>query len=251
VTKHRPYRPLLIGLLLIAVIGAFVCWRFELASGITGFLPSDSRLQARLSRKLADGPLSRTMIITIGAPKIEQAVEASVALHKAIEADQSLRKQLAVIEGGPAPGADQAIWKLYWPRRFGFFASNVEAAKRALSEAALHKAARELKARLAQPISTALSRSAPADPLMILPRFFEKLASSRAEDPEASQWAIHYPGRAPRGAIRGDARLGIQRRCSGGRARVADARLCGAEKRVSQILGTANDRVQRHQPFCG
>ncbi|MFW6051021.1 MAG: MMPL family transporter [Myxococcota bacterium] len=176
-------RSLVAGLLVLAALGAFVAARFDVTTDITTFLPSgDDRELAALSRQVADSELSRTMVLTVGAPAPDTAVAASREFERALRADARVAEELAFLEGGPPAGIERAVWELYHPRRLGFLASSAEQARARLTDGALADAARRLRRRLAQPTSPLLSRLAPSDPLLVLPGLFDRLEGARASD---------------------------------------------------------------------
>lgn len=163
---------LLLGLLVAGLL-AFVAARFRLAEDVTDFLPSgDDRSAMRLVRALADGPLSRTMVLTVEGP---EAAAAARALAEALRADPAVAAALERVETGPPAGIERAIWEVYHPRRFGFG----DGAR--LDDAALTAAAERLRDQLARPTSTLLTRVAPGDPLLVLPDLFAALEGGRGE----------------------------------------------------------------------
>ncbi len=162
--------------LLIAGLAVFVGLRFRLASDITDFLPSaDGQSSMRLIRALAEGPLSRTMVLTVAGPDPAAAVAGARALAAALEDDPVAAAALDRIETGPPAGIEEAIWTLYHPRRFGFGDGEP------LDDARLTAAAERLRDQLARPTSTLLTRVAPGDPLLALPDLFAALEASRGD----------------------------------------------------------------------
>ncbi|MCA9671227.1 MAG: hypothetical protein KC503_36765, partial [Myxococcales bacterium] len=98
-------RALVGALAVLGALGVFVALRFSITNDIVSFLPGDSdRELLELSRKLAGGDLSRTMILTIGAKDAEQAAAASRALEAALRSEPRVGPRLERLEGGPAVG---------------------------------------------------------------------------------------------------------------------------------------------------
>lgn len=175
-------RSLGIGLVALGGLGAFVAMRMELVTDITAFLPTgDDPELAALSRQIARSELSRTMVLTVGAPDEQTAVAAGRAFEEALRADPRVSDHLAFLDGGPPEGVERAIWDLYQPRRLSFVAESGAAAGDRLTTEGLTAAAREIKRRLGLPISTLVTRVAPGDPFLSLPALFERLQARRSE----------------------------------------------------------------------
>ena len=167
-------------LLALAGLGAWVASHFAVTTDVTAFMPESGSRELRLARSVADSELSRTMVLTLGAPSRDAAARASRRLERGLRADPRVGPQLVAIEGGPASGIERAMFELYHPRRLGLLAKTPEEARALLSESALSEAARSLKARLSQPMSPLLSRLAPSDPLLVLTHLFERLGRDQS-----------------------------------------------------------------------
>ena len=179
---RREARPLVAGVLLLAALSVFVAARLRVDTDITHFMPGgEIDADALLARELTTGEPSRTLVLIVDAPDTEAAVAASRELEARLRADPRAGPALEFLEGGPPEGFEEALWTLYWPRRLAFLAGDPAEVPAQLSDPALAAAAAELKRRLAQPLSSLVSRVAPGDPLLILPRLFERLAGARAE----------------------------------------------------------------------
>lgn len=168
-------RRLLFSALLAALLAAFVWSRFQVSADITAFLPtSDDRSLSEFSRAVAQGPLSRTMVILLRARDDESAVAASRAFETALRAHPDVGPNLESIEGGPPKDFERNLWDLYHPRRFGFLADDAAAARDRASDEALRGSAEQLVRRLRRPDSSAIARLAPSDPLLVLPDLFRR-----------------------------------------------------------------------------
>lgn len=176
---------LVVGTLVLAVLALFIALRFQVTTDITHFLPGgEADRDVLLARQLAAGELSRTMVLLLDGGEdgdAERLVQASRELEAALRAEPGVAAGLSFLEAGPPAGIEEAIWTLYQPRRFSFLEFEPENVRSRLIDAELTAAAGRLKRRLALPISSLVSRVAPADPLLILPGLFERLAGSRAE----------------------------------------------------------------------
>lgn len=170
----------LVGVLL--GMSAYVAARFTVTTDVTALMPpSGEQAKVALARRIVDSELSRTMVLTLGAPDADTAVRASRAFEAALREQRGVAAALASLEGGPPEGAEQAIYELYHPRRLSFLAEDPEGVREQLTPQALSQAAARLKQRLLQPMSTLLSRLAPSDPLLILTRLFEGLERSHGQ----------------------------------------------------------------------
>ena len=178
----REARALVAGLVVLAALGAFVAAKLRVSADITRLLPSgEVDADALLAKELTTGEPSRTLLLVVDAPDTEAAVAASRALEAALRTEPRVGPALAFLEGGPPEGLEEALWTLYPPRRFAFLAPDAAQVPALLTDEALRAAAADLKRRLGLPLSGLVSRVAPGDPLLVLPRLFERLAGTRAE----------------------------------------------------------------------
>ena len=178
----REARALVAGLIVLAALGAFVAARLKVSADITRLLPGgEVDADALLAKELTTGEPSRTLLLVVDAADTEAAVAASRDFEAALRAEPRVAEALEFLEGGPPAGLEDALWRLYEPRRLAFLASDAAQVPGLLTDGALRAAAADLKRRLALPLSGLVSRVAPADPLLVLPRLFERLAGARAE----------------------------------------------------------------------
>lgn len=174
----RARRDLAIGTALLLVLGLVVMLRIDVATDITHFLPAgddDAHGDVLLARELASGELSRTMVLLVDAPDAPTAARASHVFERELRADPDVQRDLARLVAGSDEGQQDALWQTYQAHRTAFLAPDAEAAAARVTDAALAAAAAELKRKLATPMSTLLTKVAPADPLLILPDLFERL----------------------------------------------------------------------------
>ncbi|MFT7678623.1 MAG: putative exporter [Planctomycetota bacterium] len=164
------------GVLVLVALTIFVALRLELTTDITHFLPGgESDPEVSIAKELAAGELSRTMVLLVDGPDSQSAVEAGRAFEAALRAEPRVAEAMAHLEAGPPQGVEEALWKLYQPRRLGFFAPDADSVDALTTPAALRESAAYLKSRLALPISGLISRVAPEDPTLILPGLFDRL----------------------------------------------------------------------------
>lgn len=169
-----------VGLVLLLLLGAYAALNFRVQSDITHFLPAgQADRDVELARALAFGELSRTMVLLVAAGPLADVPEISVAFERELRADAALAAEIDFLEGGPETGVEEDLWRLYEPRRFGFLAAGPEAAAARTTAEGLARTADELVAQLASPLSSLISKVAPGDPFLVLPRLLERLESAR------------------------------------------------------------------------
>lgn len=168
---------LALGLLIAVAMLAFVVAKLRVTTDITHFLPhgeNDHRVD--LARRIATGELSRTMVLLVDAEDRDQAAVVSRAFEAELRAEPAVVAAMERLAAGPPEGIDEALWEIYHPRRFGFLAEDVDAARDRLTDEGLALAVGDLRQRLGSPMSSLITRVAPSDPFLILPRLFERLA---------------------------------------------------------------------------
>ena len=70
----------------VLAMSLYVATHVEFSTDITNFMPAESHTElAMLASRLADSQLTRTMILTIGAPEIDAAVAAARSLTRRLE----------------------------------------------------------------------------------------------------------------------------------------------------------------------
>src|SRR5438552_13067940 len=149
-------------------MAAYSALRLEVTTDITHFLPagSDHRM-AQLSRELADSPLTRTLILSIGARRDgADPRAAAVTVGERI----ARHPEIATLQRGPTPEMAETVYKLYASRLPYFVSDRPEVEiPGALGDAGLEASAAALKRDLAAPLSPLLTRMAGADPLQWFP----------------------------------------------------------------------------------
>ena len=161
-----------------AAMTIFCATRLRVTTDITHFLPSgaDHRL-AGLSRQLADSSLTRTLILSVGAPDAAAARAAAAALAARLAREP----EVAFVQRGPTPELAQSVYALYGPRLADFVSERPEAEiPVALDDAHLAAAARALKTQLGLPLGPLLTRMAPADPLQWFPAILRRFERAQA-----------------------------------------------------------------------
>lgn len=168
--------PILLGALLAAA-GIYVATHMHVTTDVTHFLTTmDDREQAELVSGLADSELSRTLVVSLGTRDAASASQAS-----ALFADRMRdNAEVAWLENGVRPDVEQAVYELYFPRRFMFVPP--ETAATVTGDAGLKSAAEALKASFADPMGAALKRLAPDDPLMLFAALLKRFDAARPGD---------------------------------------------------------------------
>jgi predicted exporter len=165
--------------LLVCVLvasGAYALFGFRTTTDISVFFPQGSeRTKSELSKAIAQSELSRTLIVTIEGQSSAHAAALADDFEALLRQDGLLMEHLAALDAGPPTGVDEALWKAYQPRRLGFFAANVDLARQGLSDEALNSAVRTLRERLESPMSLVVTRVAPEDPFLTIPKLLESL----------------------------------------------------------------------------
>jgi predicted exporter len=161
----------------VVALAAYALTHLELSTDITGFLPAESDAElAVLASRLSDSELTRTMILTLGAPEPKAAVAAAGALA----ARMREHPEVARVTTGVDPGQLEHFHRIYFPRRHYFWS---EAPERDVGERfgedALRRRAREVRASLALPTSTLTSHLAAGDPIGAFESVIARLGSQR------------------------------------------------------------------------
>src|SRR5512134_3879962 len=114
------------GVLLVALAAAMLVYcalRLRVGTDLTRFLPvSSSSELAALSGLLADSPLARTVVVSIGAD------EPSVAIAAARELAEELHghPEVAWVRSEVDEADIEGFYQLYFPRRLAFLSSEPE-----------------------------------------------------------------------------------------------------------------------------
>jgi predicted exporter len=169
----REWPALAVGALLSALLTLYVVTHWRMTTDIVHFLPGgEADPNVDLARQIAVGELSRTMVLVVECPDHERTPGVSRDFEAALRADADVAAAVETLAGGPAPGFEEALWRVYQPRRFAFAAVSTAAARELVSVDGVERAVARLQKQLASPMSSLLTRTAPEDPLGSLPRLF-------------------------------------------------------------------------------
>lgn len=159
---------------------AFVAARLIVSTDISEFIPTgEDQTKAKISQAIVRSPLLQTIVLTLEAADAPSAVAASQAFETAARSDPQLMASLAFIDSGPPAGLEQTLWELYQPRRFAFAGIDEHDLERRLTDLGLRDTVADLEQRLRSPLSPLVSRLAPEDPFLALPRLMERLERER------------------------------------------------------------------------
>jgi predicted exporter len=155
---------------------AMLAWcaaNLRIENDISTFMPvSGSSELAALSRGITDSPLTRQMVLTIGAPDTGLAVRAARLLTD----DLRQHPQVAWLRAGIEDGQVEDLFQLYFPRRHYFLSDDpARELPERLSDAGLRESARRLRAELRRPASALVARIAGEDPLLAFPGLLARL----------------------------------------------------------------------------
>lgn len=172
-------RPLRVAVALAVAAAAMLAYslpRLRFSTDIANFLPdTPGDESALLSRLLRDTELSRTMILSVGAPDTARAITGGSALAEALRGHEAL----AWLRSGPDAELPRQVYETYFPRRHLFLSDRPETEiPELVSEAGLRAQAQRLRTELALPASTLLEEVVPGDPLGAFRRLLERLAGS-------------------------------------------------------------------------
>ena len=150
--------------------------RLSFRSDVTRFMPSgEGQVLAELSRALTGSELARTLILSVQAERLDDALAATASLAGALRA----HPDVARVRTGFDTAELEPLFQLYFPRRHLFLSDAPEDPERGvaaqLAQDALRARARELRAQLALPASPLLERLAVRDPLGAFQAILERV----------------------------------------------------------------------------
>lgn len=180
--KPETTRARIAAVLVLLLFGALAGWTFvglPVRSSISDFVPvaeGEEDLED-LTRALTDSPASRTIALTIGPTDESTAARTGGLLGARLRAIEGV----ASVEDGAPENIDQALYELYFSRRYAFFAERPEDVPSALTDEALDERARSLRRALSGPTAMLVRRIAPEDPLLAFPSLLMALRGESSE----------------------------------------------------------------------
>lgn len=166
---------------------AYCALNLRVGTDLTRFIPDGEQSElARISGQLAQSPFTRTMVLSISADALPVAIDAAGRLAAALRESPDVEW----VRSGVDEDQLRDVYDLYFPRRFYFLSDDPEREIPVrLSEEGLREQARALKAQLASPASSLLTRIAPADPISSFRTIVERFRQrERTLELHAGQW---------------------------------------------------------------
>ena len=152
-------------LILVAVLGGLaiaVATRLNFGTNITNLMPEGvGGSLADVARRLTESELARSMVLNVGGPDTATAVAGARALGEAFAA----HPEVAWLRTGVDDRQMQAVYELYFPRRYYFVASDPARIPELTSDAALRAQAARARRDLALPTASLVKRLVASDPL--------------------------------------------------------------------------------------
>jgi predicted exporter len=175
--NSRPPIVLTLAVVSLLAMGGYGARHLELASGMEQFLAVAGEHElAAVSTRMADSPVTRTMILSLRGPDLASAIAAA----REWAAVLASHPEVSRLRSGPDPALAQAIHELYFPRRLLFLSARPEAeVPQRLSSSALQAAARDLRRQLALPEGQLAKELAPADPLLAFPELLRRFEATQ------------------------------------------------------------------------
>lgn len=183
-SRPRWLEPRLALFVAIVVAAALYASRnFVLRSGVTDFVPASEEAELEsIARELVGSDLTRSIFLTVSAPRVEgedtDAVEHALA---AVSAQMATRIEaeptVAGVERGADASLEEAFYRTYFAHRFAFGPRSIDEARELVSEEGIGTALALLEADLTGSMAVLARRIAPEDPL----RFFRRLLDRSRE----------------------------------------------------------------------
>ncbi len=164
----------------LALLGAWTFTGLPVRNEITAFVPvSEDARRAELARQVIDSSLSRTMVVAVRGRDEAESISAAHALATGARAIEGIER----VQSGPPSGIEAALYELYFPRRYAFFADTAEDARDATTDEALRASARHLRDELTGPAAMLVRRAAPEDPLLGFASMLRRLSGAAEGGP--------------------------------------------------------------------
>ncbi|MBK8168792.1 MAG: MMPL family transporter [Sandaracinaceae bacterium] len=155
-----------LGFVVLASLGAFAAARISITNDISHFIPGDeNEALVEFSKALSGAELTRTMILSLSAPTIDEAIRASTELRDALVRDENVER----IQNGVTPGTQDAFRELYFARRHYFQSDHPRSELPGrLSAQGLSSVFARLRSELALPTGGLARAVAAEDPVLVM-----------------------------------------------------------------------------------
>ncbi len=149
--------------LVLLAAGIYVARTLRVSTGLTAFVAAtDDPILTDVAARLAESPVARTLILSIGAPELPTALDAA----RRWSAELRMHPEVASVVSGPPTDVASEVRALLFPHRLGFLSSDPERElPELLSDAGLARAAAELHTALLLPDGVLAQQTAAEDPL--------------------------------------------------------------------------------------
>jgi predicted exporter len=178
--SRREIGPLVLALLTFGAMAAFVASELRLTTGIANLLSeSHEQALARVSARLMDSPLTRTMVLAIRADDAHR----SIAVIDRMSAALRDHPEVETLRTGPEASLADAVHALYFPRRFEFLSSRPETElPERFSDAGLARDAAALRRALWRPEGQLVKAFAGEDPYRAFASLVARFDAARGAD---------------------------------------------------------------------
>ncbi|NRA36118.1 MAG: MMPL family transporter [Polyangiaceae bacterium] len=174
----RRYLVLALFVCALGTMVLFIVSRFAVTTNMIDFVPAgDDQKLYQVGKQLADSPLTRSMILSVGP---RAGAESRVAPAAAFLAS-TLRKTpgISALRSGVAQDTQRAFYELYFSRRFQLLPAGDEPGAMDFSDSSLRQLAEQLKSRLAGAESFLIRKIATRDPWLLFPKLVDRLENSQ------------------------------------------------------------------------
>ena len=168
-SRRRALVLVTVGLALVV----YVATHARIGTDITNFMPDRNRSEfTALSTRLADSAFTRTMVLSVEAPDLDDAVAVAQELATRLRG----HPEIAWVRDGIEDERLREVFELYFPRRHALLSEDPEREiPEWLSDEALRERAQSLRLRLASPAATLLEDLASTDPIGAFERVVQRL----------------------------------------------------------------------------
>lgn len=164
-------------LVFLALLAVFCVRRLDFATDITNFMPDSRHADlAVLARHLSRSDLARTMFLTVGSTSGRPDDERIARVIAQLRDNLARNPGIEWLRSGPEDTDFEQVWKIYFPRRFGFVSLSPEEEIPALvTPDAIAQAATRAREALATPAASLVKRTLAADPLGFSSRILDRM----------------------------------------------------------------------------
>lgn len=165
--------------------GLYVAQNLRVTTGLTAFVAStDDPILTDVAARLAESPVARTLILSIGAPDLDVALAAARRWAVQLRSDPEVES----LASGPPADVAGAARALLFPHRLGFLSGDPERElPERLSDAGLAQAAADLRAALLLPDGVLAQQTAAQDPLQAFVGHLRRIEAAASGGAQVAQ----------------------------------------------------------------